>query len=61
MNTPIQDQPEVMLAMKYGMLIDWLHQVDIQPEVIQGLVQGYCKRNKKAFPEPPLLTDKDLS
>lgn len=59
MNKPIQEQPEVLASIKFDLLADWLRKADVKPEVVQQLVVGYCKRNKRAFPTPPLLTDDD--
>ena len=56
---PIQDNPKEMQAMKLGLLYDWLKHVDVRPEVVQRLIVGYCKRNKRAYPTPPIFTDKD--
>jgi hypothetical protein len=54
---PIQDTPEVKRAIMHDLLVEWLKQVDVSPEVVQQLVVGYCKRNKRAYPTPPIFID----
>lgn len=59
MNKPIQEQPEVMQAIKFDMLVDWLRKTDVKPEIVERLVVGYCRRNRKAHPTPPFQEDED--